>query len=124
MARIINPIIVQNLSSDVGGIRIMITSSLNTPSAIKAHIETIISRVPDISSGDYYVFRVDSWSAAPSNQLCFFNVSDGIIVSESAIRISSGGNLTARAWSSADGLSVKSGDVFEFIKAGTNDEVF
>lgn len=117
MARIVNPVTIVSGGDGPSHTILTVASTITSPSAIKEYFNTVIGMIPEIKRGKFYAVSNGDWTAG-TTFLRMFNVSDGRVSSDTAIRSDIYGNLSARSWTSVDGLRVNAGAEFEFIPVG------
>lgn len=117
MARIKNPVIVS--CAQQTNSTLTIATSMSSPVAIYEYLNAVIAEMPELSVGKYYALNRKDWASGSQYKMCMFNISNGSVKTDTAIRSNISGDLSARSFSSTSLLSVAAGDTFEFIKVDT-----
>lgn len=91
-------------------------STLTTPPAVKAYLDSILPYIPEIQEGKFYAINKLDWIHGSAYKLCMFSVEDGALATDNGVTVSTSGNLLLRAWTTATNIRISAGDVFEFIK--------
>ena len=115
MAYIKNPISTGGIQAVNSTLTVAITTS--SPAEIKSYINSVIANMPELQSGNFFAINRSNWALGSADRLCMFNIQNGTIKTDSAIRISYTGNMSARSMTATSGLYIYTGDTFEFIKA-------
>lgn len=118
MAYIRNPISVITSGGGGGGDNTTLTLAMTTssPAEVSAYLNAVIPNIPELSTGKYIAINRKDWAKGKANQMAIFNIDNGSVKTDSAVRTSTSGNLSARSFTSTSGLDVAAGDTFEFIK--------
>lgn len=114
MAKIKNPVSAGGNQTLNSTLTMAVTTS--SPAEIKAFINAVIADMPELQYGKFFALRRSDWSSGTNERMAMFNISDGTVCTDSAVRISMTGNLSARSFSTTSALYVNAGDTFEFIK--------